>query len=131
VGGESRNPRIVSVESRSRRRPLTPVKPVAAAAILLLADFTALLVWITRRSLDATQRKAGIAGQALETSVRHADIAECWATRRARNGQTAWGWDHHRRPRTPPSTLDPSRNYYGLGGRWLVHYVLPQACTMS
>jgi transposase InsO family protein len=28
-------------------------------------------------------------------------------------------------------TLDPTRNYQPLGGRWPVHNVLPQACTMS
>ena len=28
-------------------------------------------------------------------------------------------------------TLDPTRNYYGLGGRWPLHNVLQQACTMS
>jgi transposase InsO family protein len=28
-------------------------------------------------------------------------------------------------------TLQPDRSYYGLGGRWPVHNVLPQACTMS
>jgi hypothetical protein len=49
---------------------------MAAGATLLLADFTALLAWITRRSIDATQREADIAAQALAASVRHADIAE-------------------------------------------------------
>jgi hypothetical protein len=28
-------------------------------------------------------------------------------------------------------TLEPHRNYYGLGGRWPVHNVLQQECTMS
>ena len=28
-------------------------------------------------------------------------------------------------------TLDPTRNYQPLGGRWPMHNVLPQACTMS
>jgi hypothetical protein len=28
-------------------------------------------------------------------------------------------------------TLDPKRGYYGLGGRWPLHNVLQQACTMS
>jgi transposase InsO family protein len=28
-------------------------------------------------------------------------------------------------------TLDPARNYQPLGGRWPMHNVLPQACTMS
>jgi transposase InsO family protein len=28
-------------------------------------------------------------------------------------------------------TLDPTRSYQPLGGRWPVHNVLPQACTMS
>ena len=28
-------------------------------------------------------------------------------------------------------TLDPTRNYYGLGGRWSLHNVSQQACTMS
>ena len=28
-------------------------------------------------------------------------------------------------------TLDPTHNYYGLGGRWPLHNVLQQACTMS
>jgi transposase InsO family protein len=28
-------------------------------------------------------------------------------------------------------TIDPARNYQPLGGRWPVHNVLPQACTMS
>ncbi len=28
-------------------------------------------------------------------------------------------------------TLEPNRNYYGLGGRWPVHNVLQQECTMS
>ena len=28
-------------------------------------------------------------------------------------------------------TLEPTRNYYGLGGRWPLHNVLQQACTMS
>ncbi|HSP10838.1 MAG TPA: hypothetical protein VLU92_14750, partial [Candidatus Dormibacteraeota bacterium] len=28
-------------------------------------------------------------------------------------------------------TLDPTSNYYGLGGRWPLHNVLQQACTMS
>lgn len=28
-------------------------------------------------------------------------------------------------------TLDPTRNYQPLGGRWPLHNVLPQACTMS
>ena len=28
-------------------------------------------------------------------------------------------------------TLDPRRNYYGLGGRWPLHNVSQQACTMS
>lgn len=28
-------------------------------------------------------------------------------------------------------TLDPNRSYHGLGGRWPMHNVLPQACTMS
>ena len=27
--------------------------------------------------------------------------------------------------------LDPTRSYQPLGGRWPVHNVLPQACTMS
>jgi hypothetical protein len=28
-------------------------------------------------------------------------------------------------------TLEPKRDYYGLGGRWPLHNVLQQACTMS
>ena len=28
-------------------------------------------------------------------------------------------------------TLEPHRSYYGLGGRWPMHNVLPQECTMS
>jgi hypothetical protein len=28
-------------------------------------------------------------------------------------------------------TIDPSRNYQPLGGRWPAHNVLQQACTMS
>ncbi|HYR53562.1 MAG TPA: hypothetical protein VEQ13_01455, partial [Methylomirabilota bacterium] len=28
-------------------------------------------------------------------------------------------------------TIDPTRNYQPLGGRWPVHNVLQQACTMS
>ena len=28
-------------------------------------------------------------------------------------------------------TIDPTRSYQPLGGRWPVHNVLPQACTMS
>jgi len=28
-------------------------------------------------------------------------------------------------------TLEPNRDYYGLGGRWPLHNVLQQACTMS
>ena len=28
-------------------------------------------------------------------------------------------------------TLDPTRVYHPLGGRWPVHNVLPQECTMS
>ena len=47
-----------------------------AGATLLLADFTALLAWITRRSIDATQREADVATQALAASNRQAEIAE-------------------------------------------------------
>ena len=49
---------------------------IAAGATLLLADFTALLAWFTRRSIAATQREADIAHQALAASNRHADIAD-------------------------------------------------------
>jgi len=42
----------------------------------LLADFTALLAWFTRRSIAATQREADIAQQALTAANRHADIAD-------------------------------------------------------
>ena len=28
-------------------------------------------------------------------------------------------------------TLEPNRNYYGLGGRWPVHNVLQQVSSMS
>ena len=40
----------------------------------------------------------------------------------------------HKRPKSSlirALILDPARNYQPLGGRWPVHNVLPQACTMS
>ena len=49
---------------------------VAAGATILLADFTGLLAWVTRRSIDATQREADIATAALAASNRQAEIAE-------------------------------------------------------
>jgi hypothetical protein len=49
---------------------------IGAGATLLLADFTALLAWVTRRSIDATQREADIATAALAASNRQADVAE-------------------------------------------------------
>ena len=49
---------------------------IGAGATLLLASFTALLAWVTRRSIDATQREADIAAAALTASNRQADVAE-------------------------------------------------------
>jgi hypothetical protein len=49
---------------------------IGAGATLLLASFTALLAWVTRRSIDATQREADIAAAALAASNRQADVAE-------------------------------------------------------
>jgi hypothetical protein len=48
----------------------------AAGATLLLAVFTALLAWMTRRSIDATEREASIAALALAAADKQADIAE-------------------------------------------------------
>ena len=47
-----------------------------AGATLLLADFTAMLAWLTRRSLAATRREAEIAEAALEASNKQAATAE-------------------------------------------------------
>src|SRR5437660_1769672 len=47
-----------------------------AGATLLLADFTAALAWLTRRSIDATRREAEIATDALKASNRLATTAE-------------------------------------------------------
>jgi hypothetical protein len=46
-----------------------------AGATLLLADFTAILAWLTRSSIKATQREAEIAEAALVASNRQAKIA--------------------------------------------------------
>jgi hypothetical protein len=47
-----------------------------AGATLLLADFTAILAWLTRRSLAATRREAEIAESALAASNKQATVAE-------------------------------------------------------
>lgn len=48
----------------------------AESATVLLAVFTGLLAWVTRRSIEATQREANIAAAALAASIRQADVAE-------------------------------------------------------
>jgi membrane protein implicated in regulation of membrane protease activity len=60
---------------------------VAGGATLLLAVFTGLLAWVTRRSIDATQREADIAAAALAASNRQADVAE--KALKAAQGQAA------------------------------------------
>src|SRR4029077_18797852 len=48
----------------------------AESATVLLAVFTGLLAWVTRQSIQATQREAEVAAAALAASNRQADVAE-------------------------------------------------------